>query len=252
MCLAEALLRIPDAETADPLIKRQDRPRRMGEAARHLAQSLSSTPRTWALMLTGRMVSLDSEDTRTSAARSSASSPALGEPVIRQAVIAGHAHPRPQFVMGRNIDEALERARAAEKHGYRHSYDMLGEAARTAADALRYFDSYTRAIAAHRRGSRWRTRRSTAPSHLDQALGAASALRSGAARRVLPRTVAGVKTLAVQAKRAGIGFTIDAEETDRLELSLDLIEALALDPRPRRLGRPRPRRPGLSEARACR
>src|SRR5690242_6690857 len=146
MCLAEALLRIPDAETASLLIKDKladaDWRNHLGES-----ESLFVNASTWALMLTGRVIGLDQEGQdlagvlRRLVARS-------GEPVIRQAVTQAMRILGRQFVMGRTIDEALERARANEKRGYRYSYDMLGESARTMKDAERYDRSYRAAIAA--------------------------------------------------------------------------------------------------------
>src|SRR5438094_5606273 len=136
LCLAEALLRIPDAETVDRLIRDK-----IGEAdwERHLghSESVFVNASTWALMLTGRLLRSDSAERDLGAAlrRFLARS---GEPVVRQAVSAAMHILGHQFVMGRTIEEALARARTAEQHGNRHSYDMLGEAAHTAADAARY------------------------------------------------------------------------------------------------------------------
>jgi len=146
LCLAEALLRIPDVETVDRLIRDK-----VGEAdwESHLGRSASIfvNASTWALMLTGRLLRAEptEHDLRTALRRFVARS---GEPVVRQAVTAAMHILSRQFVIGRTIDEALERAREAEQRGYRHSYDMLGEAAHTAADAARYVAAYDGAIAA--------------------------------------------------------------------------------------------------------
>ncbi|HLY56083.1 MAG TPA: proline dehydrogenase family protein, partial [Stellaceae bacterium] len=226
MCLAEALLRIPDAETVDRLIRDK-----IGAAdwEKHVGRSpsLFVNASTWALMLTGRLVKLDPDGeagglVRRLIARS-------GEPVIRQAVTAGMRIMGRQFVMGRTIDEALERARPAEAAGYRHSYDMLGEAARTAADAERYRESYRHAIdrigtAAAGRAIEDVPSISVKLSALHPRYEAAQQARVTA--ELLPR----VKALAAAARDRGIGFTVDAEEADRLDLSLDLIEALSGDP----------------------
>ena len=136
-----------------------------------------------------------------------------------------------QFVMGRTIEEALERARDAERHGYRHSYDMLGEAARTAADAARYFAAYDACDRGDRRGAAGRRRSIEAPG-ISVKLSALHPRYEMAQRdRVLARTAAApARARARTRAQAGIGFTIDAEEADRLELSLDLFEALALAP----------------------
>src|SRR5271169_4759316 len=146
LCLAEALLRIPDAETVDRLIRDK-----IGEAdwESHLgrSESIFVNASTWALMLTGRLLRAapTAHDLGTALRRFVARS---SEPMVRQAVTAAIDILGGQFVMGRTIGEALERARAAEQHGYRHSYDMLGEAAHTAADAARYAAAYDGAIAA--------------------------------------------------------------------------------------------------------
>src|SRR5437764_11052474 len=147
MCLAEALLRIPDAETVDKLIRDKIA---AADWHSHLGHSgsLFVNASTWALMLTGRLLRPDANDARDLGdvlrrlvARSS-------EPVWRQAVTAAMRILAGQFVMGRTIEEALDRAREAERHGYRHSFDMLGEAARTMSDAERYHTAYAHAIAA--------------------------------------------------------------------------------------------------------
>ncbi|HYC14804.1 MAG TPA: bifunctional proline dehydrogenase/L-glutamate gamma-semialdehyde dehydrogenase PutA, partial [Stellaceae bacterium] len=227
MCLAEALLRIPDAETVDRLIRDK---LANADWAQHLGQSdsLFVNASTWALMLTGRLVRADDAQRdlggvlRRLVARS-------GEPVIRQAVTAAMRILGRQFVMGRTIAEALERARAPERQGYRHSYDMLGEAARTAADARRYFESYEAAISAL--GAEVRGRDVMEAPGISVKLSALhpryeETQYERARKELTPALLA----LAQHAKRQGIGFTIDAEESERLDLSLDLIEVLALDP----------------------
>jgi len=227
MCLAEALLRIPDAETVDRLIRDK---LANADWAQHLGQSdsLFVNASTWALMLTGRLVRADDAERdlggvlRRLVARS-------GEPVIRQAVTAAMRILGRQFVMGRTISEALERARAPERQGYRHSYDMLGEAARTAADARRYFESYEAAIIAL--GAEVRGRDVADAPGISVKLSALHPRYEEAQReRALRELGPALLTLAQHAKRQGIGFTVDAEESERLDLSLDLIERLALDP----------------------
>jgi len=227
MCLAEALLRIPDAETVDRLIRDKLGP---ADWSQHLGQSdsLFVNASTWALMLTGRLIRSDGEERdlggvlKRLVARS-------GEPVVRQAVTAAMRILGRQFVMGRTIGEALERARGAEKQGYRHSYDMLGEAARTAADARRYFESYEAAISAI--GATGAGRDVFASPGISVKLSALHPRYEEAQReRALKELAPILHTLAQHAKAQGIGFTIDAEESERLDLSLDLIEGLALDP----------------------
>ncbi len=227
LCLAEALLRVPDAETIDRLIRDK-----IGDAdwERHLgrSESIFVNASTWALMLTGRLLHAEpvEHDWRGALRRFVARS---GEPVVRQAVIAAMRILGRQFVMGRTIEEALERAQEPERHGYRHSYDMLGEAARTAADAARYFAAYDDAIGA--------IGRSAAGQSVAEAPGISVKLSALHPRyemaqrdRVLAEMPPLLLALARHARQVGIGFTIDAEEADRLELSLDLVEVLALAP----------------------
>jgi RHH-type transcriptional regulator, proline utilization regulon repressor / proline dehydrogenase / delta 1-pyrroline-5-carboxylate dehydrogenase len=227
LCLAEALLRVPDAETVDRLIRDK-----IGEAnwERHLGRSDSIfvNASTWALMLTGRLLHNEptQHDLRGALRRFVARS---SEPVVRQAVTAAMRILGRQFVMGRTIEEALDRAREPERHGYRHSYDMLGEAARTAADAARYFAAYERAIAAIGRSGGGQSV-AEAPG-ISIKLSALHPRYETAQRdRVLAETTPRLLDLARHARQKGIGFTVDAEEADRLELSLDLFETLALAP----------------------
>jgi len=227
MCLAEALLRVPDAETADRLIKDK-----IGGAdwEKHIghADSWFVNASTWALMLTGQVLHMDQpvQDWRGLIRKVVAKS---GEPVIRQAVTQAMRIMGQQFVMGRTIDEALTRAKADRAGGYRHSFDMLGEAARTMADAERYFDAYSHAIAAV--GS---DTTGTGPEDRPGISVKLSALhpryefakRDRVMAELLPRIV----DLAGQARDRNIGLTVDAEEADRLDLSLDVFEALAREP----------------------
>jgi RHH-type proline utilization regulon transcriptional repressor/proline dehydrogenase/delta 1-pyrroline-5-carboxylate dehydrogenase len=226
MCLAEALLRIPDAVTVDRLIRDKigntEWEKRLGAS-----HSTFVNAGTWALMLTGRIVNLDNEDRNLSGTLKRMVARA-GEPVIRQAVITAMRILGKQFVMGRNIHEALDRARSAEKAGYRHSYDMLGESARSSADALRYFESYSKAIRAIGDAAEGRPA-FEAPSISIKLSALHPRYEVANEDRVRQELLPAVKELAVRAKARNVGFTIDAEEADRLELSLDLIEALATD-----------------------
>src|SRR5262249_31770200 len=145
MCLAEALLRIPHAETVDKLIRDKNAGAHLQSHLGHSGSLFVNAPNS-GLMLTGRLLRSDNEPDlgdalRRFVARSS-------EPVWRQAVTSAMRILAGQFVIGRTIEEALERAREPERHGYRHSYDMLGEAARTMPDAERYHAAYAHAIAA--------------------------------------------------------------------------------------------------------
>ena len=147
MCLAEAMLRVPDAYTVDKLIRDK-----IGTAEweRHLgkSESLFVNASTWALMLTGRVVRLDEGDRRDLTGTLGRLVHRSGEPVIRNAINQAMRILGRQFVMGRSIEEALKRAEADEARGYTYSYDMLGEAARTMADADRYYQAYRDAIEA--------------------------------------------------------------------------------------------------------
>ncbi len=226
MCLAEALLRIPDTETAERLIRDKLAP---VDWAHHLGQSpsLLVNASTWALLLTGRLMAEPSGEGDLLAAlhRFIARS---GEPVVRQAVTAAMRILGRQFVLGRTIEEALARALPEERRGYRFSYDMLGEAARTAADARRYLARYEHAIAAL--GGSAAGDDITAAPGISVKLSALhpryeESQRERVRRELMPAAAA----LACQAKSRGIGFTLDAEEAERLELSLDILEGLAGD-----------------------
>jgi len=234
MCLAEALLRIPDSETVDKLIRDKIA---AADWQSHLGHSgsLFVNASTWALMLTGRLLRPDSspdggpesnrdlgDALRRLVARTS-------EPVWRQAVTAAMRILAGQFVMGRTIEEALDRAREPERRGYRHSYDMLGEAARTMADAERYHAAYEHAIAAI--GAAAAGRAVEAAPGISVKLSALHPRYEVAQHdRTLRELLPSLLGLAQHARDAGIGFTIDAEEADRLEPMLDLVEALALAP----------------------
>ena len=226
MCLAEALLRVPDAETIDALISDKIVPADWG---RHLGRSSSSlvNASTWALLLTGRVLGEDDDEDLAELLRDAMRR--LGEPVIRAAVGQAMREMGRRFVLGRSIEEAATRAGEREGEGYRHSYDMLGEAARTEADAKRYHLAYSHAIselASHCRAGDVRDN-----PGISVKLSALHPRFEQAQRdRVLAELVPRALSLAVLAKSADMGFNIDAEEADRLDLSLDVIEALAGDP----------------------
>ncbi len=228
MCVAEALLRIPDQDTADKLIRDK-----LGEAdwKRHMGQSDSVlvNASTWGLMLTGRLVDLADDTKRDVHNAFKRLVGRVGEPVIRLAVrqamrIMGH-----QFVMGRTIGEALTRSRKGGNAAYRYSFDMLGEAALTQRDADRYLKAYADAIDAIGRTGPFDDE-ITAPS-ISVKLSALHPRYEHAKRaRVLAELAPRLNQLARQARGYHIGLTIDAEESDRLELSLDVIEAAWSDP----------------------
>lgn len=236
MCVAEALLRIPDQDTADKLIRDKlgdaDWKKHMGES-----DSLLVNASTWGLMLTGKLVQINDLTRADVAGAFKRLIGRVGEPVIRLAVrqamkIMGH-----QFVMGRTIGEALTRSKKGDNAHYRYSFDMLGEGALTMKDAQRYLDAYRQAI--HAIGKHFAAQRPqgggkdavfAAPS-ISIKLSALYPRYEHAKRaRVMAELVPGVLELAQLAKSYGIGYTVDAEEADRLELSLDIIEATFSDP----------------------
>ena len=227
MCLAEALLRVPDASTVDALIRDKLVP---GDWARHLGRSSSPlvNASTWALMLTGRVIGPAEAGWDVPSALHRLVRRA-GEPVVRAAVTQAIRLLGQQFVLGRDIGAAMDRAAAEEARGYLFSYDMLGEAARTMPDARRYFLSYSSAIAAIARASvHGAPRANPGISVKLSALHPRYELTQRA--RVLEELVPQVQALALMARQAGMGFNIDAEEQDRLDLSLDVIEAVLAAP----------------------
>ena len=225
MCLAEALLRIPDSETRDALIRDKIAG---GDWAAHLGgqKSLFVNAATWGLVVTGKLTSTVND--RGLAAALTRVVARCGEPVVRRGVDMAMRMMGEQFVTGETISEALKRARAREAQGFRYSYDMLGEAATTAADAERYFRDYEAAIRAI--GAASAGRGVYAGPGISIKLSALHPRYSRAqAGRVMSELLPRVKTLAQLARSFDIGFNIDAEEADRLELSLDILESLALD-----------------------
>ncbi len=226
MCLAEALLRIPDRATADKLIR--DKISR-GDWKSHLGNSASLfvNAAAWGLLVTGKLVSSHSEDGLSSAITRLIAKG--GEPLIRKGVDMAMRMLGKQFVTGETIEEALDNGREREARGYRFSYDMLGEAAMTEADAQRYMDDYVTAI--HAIGNASAGRGVYEGPGISVKLSAIHPRYSRAKHeRVMGELLPRLKSLFMLAKQYDIGLNIDAEECDRLEISLDLIEALALDP----------------------
>ncbi|SDG89152.1 MULTISPECIES: trifunctional transcriptional regulator/proline dehydrogenase/L-glutamate gamma-semialdehyde dehydrogenase [unclassified Duganella] len=226
MCLAEALLRIPDNATADRLIADKIS---KGDWRKHLGESpsLFVNAATWGLLITGKLVSTSSEAGLGSALTKLISKG--GEPLIRKGVDLAMRMLGNQFVTGQTIDEAIKNGQANEARGYRYSYDMLGEAALTEADARNYYASYETAIHAIGKASNGRGIRN-GPG-ISVKLSALHPRYSRAQRsRVMDELLPRVRELVLLAKHYNIGLNIDAEEADRLELSLDLMEALAHDP----------------------
>ncbi|MEL6765820.1 MAG: bifunctional proline dehydrogenase/L-glutamate gamma-semialdehyde dehydrogenase PutA [Pseudomonadota bacterium] len=229
MCLAEALLRVPDEETIDALIEDKIAPSDWG---RHLGHSSSPlvNASTWALMLTGRV--LDDDDKGLAGVLRGAVK-RLGEPVIRTAVAQAMREMGRQFVLGRDIGEAMKRGREMEEKGYSYSYDMLGEAARTDRDAERYLLHYADAISRiapactpASEGGSVRTN----PGISVKLSALSPRYEQAQHERVMAEVVPRVMALAQVARAANMGFNIDAEEQDRLDLSLDVIEAVVSHP----------------------
>ena len=227
MCLAEALLRIPDRETADRLIAEKIS---RGDWQRHLggSPSLFVNAATWALVVTGKLVAPHDASQQGLGAALGRLIARGGEPLIRRGVDLAMRMLGRQFVTGQTIEEALEHGRANEARGYRYSFDMLGEAALTMADADAYYRLYEEAIHAIGRASAGRGIRQ-GPG-ISVKLSALHPRYSVAQReRVMAELLPRLKTLVLLARRYDIGINIDAEEADRLELSLDLLDALAFD-----------------------
>jgi len=225
MCLAEALLRVPDTETMDDLIRDKIAPH---DWSAHSGESSSIfvNASTWALMLTGRVLDEGDggiEGTLRGMIRR------LGEPVIRTAVSAAMREMGEQFVLGRTIEEAVKRGRDYLRRGYTYSFDMLGEAARTEADALRYHRAYAQAISALNAGA---TDADIARNHGISVKLSALHPRYEVAQKetMLPVMAKRLFSLALAARHARMGLNIDAEEADRLDLSLDVIERVLSEP----------------------
>lgn len=227
MCLAEALMRIPDNATADKLIKDKIS---QGDWSAHLNQSesLFVNAATWSLMLTGRI--LDPSKWSEGKLKHSLNHFLNNNSrfAIRRATRKAMKIIAKQFVMGETINEAMKRAKKHEKMGYRYSYDMLGEAAHTDADALGYLDEYAKAI--RYIGKKGDGKGPVESAGISIKLSALHPRYELAKRdRVMSELFERVKSLCLIAKEHNIGVTIDAEEADRLELSLEVIEALACD-----------------------
>ncbi|KLV09649.1 pyrroline-5-carboxylate dehydrogenase [Photobacterium aquae] len=229
MCLAEALMRIPDAATADALIRDKLSVADWKSHLKH-SDSLFVNASTWGLMLTGKVVALDAREDGTPGHVINRLVNKMSEPVIRQAMhqamkIMGH-----QFVLGRTIGEALKNAQPKREQGFTYSFDMLGEAALTALDAETYFDDYVMAIEAVGR-DRDKAGTCNDPCSPEPTVSIKlSALhpRYDVANesRVLDELYRSVLGLLQRARELDVGITIDAEEADRLELSLKLFEKL--------------------------
>lgn len=225
MCLAEALLRIPDRATRDALIRDKishgDWRSHMGESP-----SLFVNAATWGLMLTGKLVSVNSEQSLSKALTRLIGKG--GEPLIRKGVNIAMRMMGEQFVAGQTISAALANSRKLEDKGFRYSYDMLGEAATTSEDADRYYASYVQAI--HAIGKASQGRGIYEGPGISIKLSALHPRYSRAQHdRVMSELLPRTTELARLARSYDIGLNIDAEEADRLEISLDILEALCFD-----------------------
>ncbi len=227
MCLAEALLRVPDKATADSLIRDK---LAEGDWSAHIgnSDSIFVNASSWGLLLTGKLVNYSDAKKKDQFGLLKKTVGRLGEPVIRRAVRYAMKIMGTQFVMGHSINSAIERAKETETKGYTYSYDMLGEGARTMKDADRYYDSYMKAIdaigyAAKNRGPQ------KSPGISIKLSAIHPRYEFSHRERVIDELIPRLKKLALAAKAYDIGFTVDAEEADRLDISLDIIEAVFAD-----------------------
>jgi len=230
MCLAEALLRVPDTHTQDELIRDKIS---QGEWSTHLgaSDSLFVNASSWGLLLTGSLVDYADKRKKEQFGLLKNIVGRLGEPVIRKSMNYAMKIMGNQFVMGETIEAATKRAATKEQQGYVYSYDMLGEGARTMADANKYFKAYEDAITAIGAVA-------VASGHNDPRKVPGISIKLSAIHpryefshkyRVMDEIVPKLKALCLHAKQFNIGLTIDAEESERLDISLDIIEAVFTD-----------------------
>ncbi|MBO6640415.1 MAG: bifunctional proline dehydrogenase/L-glutamate gamma-semialdehyde dehydrogenase PutA [Roseitalea sp.] len=226
MCLAESLLRVPDADTMDALIEDKIAPSAWGE---HLGRSASSlvNASTWALMLTGNVLREPPSGGFASVMHGAVKR--LGEPVIRTAVKQAMRELGRQFVLGQSIGDAMERASGMEAKGFTYSYDMLGEAALTMRDADTYYTAYMAAINAIGKAATHGAVKDN-PGISIKLSALHPRYEEPQRARVMEELVPRIAELARMAASAGIGLNIDAEEAARLDLSLDVMEQVIADP----------------------
>ena len=227
MCMAEALLRVPDTETMDELIADKIVPSSWGE---HLGSSASPlvNASTWALMLTGKVLETDRGSSMAHILQNAIKR--LGEPVIRVAVKRAMQEMGKQFVLGESIEHAIKNGGPSRQRGFTYSYDMLGEAAVTGADARRYYETYRSAIS--------RIRDNANGDNIQDNPGISIKLSALHPRyelsqktRIMSELTERLLQLCLDARAANIGLNIDAEEAERLDLSLDTINAILPDSR---------------------
>lgn len=228
MCLAEALLRIPDKSTVDKLIRdkisKADWEEHLGKS-----ESLFVNAATWGLMLTGKIISPTEKDSHTLHKTLKNLVKRGGEPFIRKTMAHAMKILGNQFVMGETITKALKRSESFEKQGYLFSYDMLGEAARTMKDANRYFDAYQKAIA--KIGEATQGKNAITGSGISIKLSALHPRYEYAQQEdIIPYLTEKLLTLALHCKDVNIGLTVDAEEAERLDISIEIIKKVFAAP----------------------
>ena len=228
MCLAEALMRIPDAQTADALIRDKLSVADWKQYLRK-SESLLVNASTWGLMLTGKVMTIDASEDGSPAGVINRLVNRLGEPVVRKALQQVMKIMGRHFVLGRTIQEAMKHAREYQEKGYTCSFDMLGEAALTAGDARLYHDAYLKAIETV--SNSWNgDNKVTAPTISIKLSALHPRYEVSQEKRVMTELFDALLALLQQARTSNVGITIDAEEMDRLELSLNLFEKLYRHP----------------------
>ncbi|MBU3004927.1 bifunctional proline dehydrogenase/L-glutamate gamma-semialdehyde dehydrogenase PutA [Paraglaciecola arctica] len=226
MCLAEALLRVPDKKTQDKLISDK---LSKGQWSSHLgnSESLFVNASSWGLLLTGGLVNYANQRNQFGILKKTLGK--VGEPVIRKAMNIAMKVMGQQFVMGETIEDAVQRAEEKERKGYVYSYDMLGEGARTQKDADEYFDAYAQAIKVIGKAAQGKGPRKS--PGISVKLSAIHPRYEFTHReRVMAEIPPKLKQLCLLAKEYNIGLTVDAEESERLDISLDIIEQVFSDP----------------------
>lgn len=226
MCLAEALLRVPDKKTQDQLISDK---LSKGQWSSHLgtSESMFVNASSWGLLLTGGLVNYANQRNQFGILKKTLGK--VGEPVIRKAMNIAMKVMGQQFVMGETIEDAVKRAQEKERKGYVYSYDMLGEGARTQKDADEYFDAYAQAIKVIGKAAKGKGPRKS--PGISVKLSAIHPRYEFTHReRVMAEIPPKLKELCLLAKEFNIGLTVDAEESERLDISLDIIEQVFSDP----------------------
>lgn len=224
MCLAEALLRVPDSATADALIRDK---LSVADWKQHLGKSdsLLVNASTWGLLMTGKLVNLDQRNQQPVPVLNKLVN-RLGEPMIRAAMAQAMKLMGHQFVLGRTLDEALKNGKTLFNKGYTYSFDMLGEAARTAEDAQKYYDAYLQAIETLGKKGAKLAGDSPPPSISIKLSALHPRYEAGKRERILKELTASLTQLTQRARELDVAITIDAEEADRLELSLEVFAAV--------------------------